>query len=122
MVTPTHIAKIAWPLLAALCACRSPSPRSVEVKDCAYTVWLSDATYQALAKPLTVVGSFNGWKQPGLGGFSARTLDDGTDWWGMPLALPAAEYDYVISSSSGPVLDEGNPLTAFVTNPFQVDA
>jgi glycosidase len=76
-----------------------------------------DLTAQEARRP-ELLGSWNGWKRPGLLRWEKRVTRDGTEWRRAVMNLPPGTYEYGIRLGQHFVLDETNPQSTFVTDPL----
>ena len=67
--------------------------------------------------PPALVGSWDGWAEPGLRAFDSVAAADGTVWRTATIELPPGTYRYSILVGDLRVADELNPRTRFVAGP-----
>lgn len=65
-----------------------------------------------------LLGDWNGWRRPGLRDWARITGDDGTDWRRVTLSPGPGPHLYGILTGGRLLLDERNPQTAFIADPF----
>lgn len=105
----------------------APDPGNVR-RVCGLEAWYRPAraevnpalelTPQEARRP-ELLGSWNGWKRPGLLRWEKRVTRDGTEWRRAVMSLPPGTYEYAIHLGQYLVLDETNPQSTFVTDPLQ---
>jgi glycosidase len=94
--------------------CGAPAPSR-----CPLTVWTRPAALDAAHASLdpALVGSWDGWAEPGLRAFATVTADDGTAWRTGTIDLAPGTYRYSILYGDLRVKDELNPRSAFIAGP-----
>lgn len=135
-----HFRPLLWVGISLLWACAQPVPGPVAPDDrCQLRVWfrperaldrpdLTDA--ERVRRPLRraeveaaeVIGSWNGFAQPGLRFSDERIGRDGERWQTVSLPLPPGTYDYGIVIGDFIVPDDISPAGAFGPDPRYRDS
>jgi glycosidase len=115
--------------LLVLCAagCAAPDPGQGEDPRCTLVAWyrpekaLADPTLtltREQAERPELIGSWNGWRRPGLRAFEERRGPDGARWLLATVPLPAGVHHYGIVAGDHLLLDEQNPQSDFLPSPL----
>jgi glycosidase len=107
-------ALVAVATCAVVAGCGSPAPSR-----CPLTVWYRPAALDAAhaTLPPSLVGSWDGWSEPGIRAFSDVAADDGTLWRTATIDLAPGTYRYSIVVGDLRLEDELNPQSAFIAGP-----